>query len=103
MSPIENAFFSPPADPRSMLLWVWNSELTLERVHKTLDEFKAAGFGGVFVHPRPGLVTEYLGEEWFVLWREALEHCVKLSGEVVSLVTCQDAGLRGKSPTTRHC
>jgi hypothetical protein len=29
-------------------------------------------------------VTEYLGEEWFVLWREALEHCVKLRGEVVS-------------------
>ena len=65
-------------------LWVWNSELTPERVHKTLDEFKAAGFGGVFVHPRPGLVTGYLGEEWFVLWREAREHCVKLSGEVVS-------------------
>jgi len=80
-------------------LWVWNSELTPERVHKTLDEFKAAGFGGVFVHPRPGLVTGYLGEEWFVLWREALEHCVKLSGEVVSVVTCQDAGLRGKSPS----
>lgn len=27
----------------------------------------------MFVHPRPGLITEYLGEEWFGLWQKSLE------------------------------
>jgi len=28
-----------------------------------MQEFKNAGIGGVFVHPRPGLITEYLSDE----------------------------------------
>jgi hypothetical protein len=33
-----------------------------------MNEFKKAGIGGVFVHPRPGLLTEYLSVEWFDLF-----------------------------------
>ena len=33
-----------------------------------MEKFKEAGIGGVFVHPRPGLITEYLSEEWFELF-----------------------------------
>lgn len=33
-----------------------------------MKEFKKAGIVGVFVHPRPGLLTEYLSEDWFHLF-----------------------------------
>ena len=33
-----------------------------------MEQFKNAGIGGVFVHPRPGLITEYLSDEWFELF-----------------------------------
>lgn len=38
-----------------------------------LGDFKAQGFGGAFVHPRPGLVTEYLSDEWFDLYKYSVE------------------------------
>jgi len=41
------------------------------RIYRTLLDFAERGFGGAFVHPRPGLITEYLSEEWFELWRFA--------------------------------
>lgn len=31
-------------------------------------DFKKNAFGGVFVHPRPGLITGYLSKEWFDLF-----------------------------------
>jgi hypothetical protein len=61
-----------------MPLWVWNDELKWSRLNEQLTQFKAVGFGGVFVHPRPGLITEYLGKEWFDLWRSSVERCREL-------------------------
>ncbi len=52
-------------------LWAWNGEMTYDRIAKTLTDFRDRGFGGAFIHPRPGLITEYLGEAWFDLWRYA--------------------------------
>jgi hypothetical protein len=34
---------------------------------------KDKGFGGVFVHPRPGLITEYISDEWYELFRYTLD------------------------------
>ena len=31
-------------------------------------DFRDAGFGGVFIHARPGLITSYLTDEWFGLF-----------------------------------
>ena len=66
-------FADPPAEFRSAPLWVWNDELEWPRLEEQLRQFAALGIGGVFVHPRPGLMTEYLGEEWFDLWRRSIE------------------------------
>ena len=63
------AFGNPPAEYRSMPLWVWNDELDWPRLKEQLGQFQRQGMGGVFVHPRPGLMTEYLGEEWFRMWK----------------------------------
>lgn len=38
-----------------------------------LKDFKDQSFGGAFIHPRPGLETEYLSDEWFRLWKYSVE------------------------------
>lgn len=58
--------------------WAWNSHMDGQNIKKTLQMLKKNGFGGAFVHPRPGLTNEYLSEEWFSLWGEALEEAKKL-------------------------
>lgn len=65
---LSGLFYDPPAAFRSVPLWDWNDDITKEGISFQLKEFKKAGIGGVFVHPRPGLITEYLSEEWFQLF-----------------------------------
>ena len=65
---LKKHFANPPSEYRSAPLWDWNDQITEEGIDFQLKEFKKAGIGGVFVHPRPGLLTEYLSEEWFRLF-----------------------------------
>jgi hypothetical protein len=76
------AFANPPAANRSMPLWVWNDELQWPRLREQLAQFRAQGMGGVFIHPRPGLMTEYLGPEWFRLWKLSAAEGKRLGMEV---------------------
>ncbi len=73
MELLREAFANPPAAYRSAPLWVWNDQMCEEQITFQLNELKTHGFGGAFVHPRPGLITEYLSEEWFRLWDFALQ------------------------------
>ena len=75
---IEAGFLNPPAEYRTAPFWVWNDEVTRETIDFQLEDYKKHGFGGAFVHPRPGLITEYLSEEWFSLWGYALEKAKEL-------------------------
>jgi hypothetical protein len=59
---------NPPSEYRSAPLWDWNEQISEEGIDFQMKEFKKAGIGGVFVHPRPGLLTEYLSEDWFRLF-----------------------------------
>ncbi len=61
-------FSDPPSEYRSAPLWDWNDDITEAGIAFQLKEFKKAGIGGVFVHPRPGLITEYISEEWHQLF-----------------------------------
>ena len=63
----------PPSEYRSAPLWDWNDQVTKEGIAFQLQEFKKAGIGGVFVHPRPGLITEYLSEDWHQLFDYAVQ------------------------------
>ena len=54
----------PPSEYRSAPLWDWNDKITEEGIDFHLKKFKEGGLGGIFVHPRPGLITEYLSEDW---------------------------------------
>ncbi len=70
---LKELFSNPPVDYRSVPLWNWNGDITKEEIAVQLQEFKDAGIGGVFVHPRPGLINAYLSEEWFELFKYAVE------------------------------
>ncbi|MFD0673863.1 glycosyl hydrolase [Cohnella sp. GCM10027633] len=75
---LEQAFREPPASHRPPAFWVWNDDMNEALIREQLEQLKSHGFGGAFVHPRPGLVTEYLGDEWFALWRFALEEAERI-------------------------
>jgi hypothetical protein len=69
---------NPSSAYRSAPLWVWNTQMSRADIDRTLQELKEQGFGGAFVHPRPGLITEYLSAEWFALFRYSVEKGKKL-------------------------
>lgn len=75
---LRQGFQDPAADYRSMPLWVWNDLQEWPRLKEMLGQYKAAGMGGAFVHPRPGLMTDYLSPEWFRLWKLAMEEGKRL-------------------------
>jgi hypothetical protein len=66
------AFRNPPAEYRSAPLWVWNDRVTTAQIEEQLRDFQDKGIGGVFIHPRPGLITPYLSDEWLSLCRHAV-------------------------------
>lgn len=74
-------FQNPPASARPMIFLVWNGEITRPRITAMLEQYKARGIGGVFIHPRPGLITEYLSPAWFDAWEFALAECHRLGLE----------------------
>jgi hypothetical protein len=81
-SSLEASFADPPSQYRSMPLWVWNGKVTETELERMLLELKAAGFGGLFVHPRPGLITEYLSDDWFALYEYTVKRGKELGLEV---------------------
>ena len=63
---------------RSAPFWAWNGKLDKEELKRQLVYMKKMGFGGVFMHSRTGLATEYLGGEWFACIRECAQEAEKL-------------------------
>jgi len=65
---LKKLFANPPSEYRSAPLWDWNDKITEEGIDFQLKKFKEGGIGGVFIHPRPGLLTEYISEDWHHLF-----------------------------------
>ncbi|WP_423128393.1 glycosyl hydrolase [Gaoshiqia sp. Z1-71] len=79
---LKKLLVDPPSEYRSAPLWDWNDDITEEGIAFQMEEFKKAGIGGVFVHPRPGLITEYLSDEWFHLFDYTLQKGKELDMKV---------------------
>ncbi len=75
---IARQFKSPSRDYASAPLWVWNDMLTEEQIVSTLEDLAGQKVKQVFVHPRPGLMTPYLSQDWFRLWKVALREAERL-------------------------
>ena len=50
---------------RPIPFWSWNEKLDTEETKRQIRIMDEAGIGGYFMHARGGLLTEYMGEEWF--------------------------------------
>ncbi len=70
---LSKEFAEPAKEYGTAPLYVWNTNITRELIDRTMADLKDKGFGGVFVHPRPGLVTEYISDEWYDLFRYTLD------------------------------
>jgi len=79
---LRNSFAEPPREYSSAPLWVWNDRLTEEQIAGTMRDLAGQKVKQVFVHPRPGLMTPYLSEEWFKLWKIALREAERLDMNV---------------------
>jgi hypothetical protein len=82
LTELRQFFADPPAQYRAVPFWVWNEQITAVGIDFQLEEFKKAGIGGVFVHPRPGLLTEYLSDEWFAMIDHAVQKGRELGMEI---------------------
>lgn len=56
---------NPENQYKSTPFWSWNDKLDPEMLRWQIQEMKKANVGGYFMHARGGLITEYLGDEWF--------------------------------------
>lgn len=79
---VKKLFPDPPRQYCSAPLWVWNDMLTEKQIVGTLRDLAGQKVKQVFVHPRPGLMTPYLSEEWFKLWKAALKEAERLDMNV---------------------
>lgn len=79
---VKKLFQSPPRQYSSGPLWVWNDRLSETQIRSTLRDLASQHVKQVWVHPRPGLMTPYLSEEWFDAWRTSLNEAKKLDMNV---------------------
>ncbi len=79
---LEREFLAPPSAYGTIPFFVLNEITTPEGIASRLEDFKAKGCGGVIFHPRPGLVTEYVSDEWYELFRFAVDKGKELGMEV---------------------
>ena len=72
--PMTEALFAHPGrEYRAAPFWAWNCKLNKEELLWQMEQLKQMGFGGVHIHVRTGLETEYLSEEFFEIIRACVE------------------------------
>jgi hypothetical protein len=79
---LPETFRSLPAEYGPAPLLVFNDEhegvAGETRITEALEGHERVGYGGVFLRPRPGLMTEYLSTRWFELVRHDVSECRRL-------------------------
>lgn len=60
-------FQSPSKEYRGAPFWSWNDELKKDELCRQIEELHEMGFSGFLMHPRSGLATPYLSEEFMEL------------------------------------
>lgn len=72
--PLAEAFANPANLYRGAPFWSWNGKLDRDELLRQLDVFEQMGIGGVHIHCRTGLETEYLGDEFMDLVKICRDH-----------------------------
>ena len=66
------AFRNPGAIFRGAPFWSWNNRLDSDQLCRQIGIFKQMGIGGFHIHPRTGMNTPYMGDEYM----SAVKACV---------------------------
>lgn len=70
-------FKNPSSIYRGAPFWSWNNRLDKEQLFRQINYFKEMGMGGFQIHPRTGLETEYLGDEYLKLVQECCNYATE--------------------------
>ena len=68
-------FAAPSAEFRPVPFWSWNERMEPTEIRRQIGLMKQGGWGGAFIHSRIGLLTPYLGEQWFAACDAVMEAC----------------------------
>lgn len=79
---LQEHFEDPPVSYSTAPFWVWNDQITKDKIERQLRDYKDHGIHMVFIHPRPGLITEYLSREWMELTRYAVDLAKELNMKI---------------------
>lgn len=79
---IKKHFASPAPEYSTAPFMVWNDKVSKDKIDQMLLEFSDQGIYQVFIHPRQGLITEYLSDEWFELCKYTVERGKELGMNV---------------------
>ncbi len=79
---LSELFARPPAEYSTSPFFVWNGDVTEADIDYFMESYHAQGIQSVFIHPRPGLITDYLSDRWFQLVRYTVDKGAKLGMEV---------------------
>ncbi len=66
-------FADPGGDSAPMPFWMWNGDLDEDEIRRQIGLMSTAGVEAFVIHPREGLETEYLSDQWFEMTRVAVE------------------------------
>ena len=77
----EDLFREPGAAFRGKPFWSWNGELERDELLRQVEVMREMGMGGFFMHSRTGLITRYLGDEWFDLTNDCAAKAQELGLE----------------------
>lgn len=70
-------FENPKKEDRATLFYSLNDSLKPDLIRRQISDFAQGGIGGVFLHARDGLLTQYFEEEWWNAIDAAVDQCVK--------------------------
>jgi len=66
-------FRKPDSILRPAPFWAINSKITAQETARQMEDMISVGLSGGFFHSRAGLITDYLGDEWFAAMNAALD------------------------------
>ena len=66
-------FINPSNTFRSHPFYSINDSLTEAEIRLQISGFKQAGFGGFYLHSRSGLITEFLGDDWWKIMQASVD------------------------------
>lgn len=70
-------FENPHKEDRATLFYSLNDSLKPDVIRQQISDFAQSGVGGVFLHARDGLLTQYFEEDWWKAIDAAVDQCVK--------------------------